>query len=171
MAQNQLKLGRLEPFYQRKAKIEMKKILIYLSLSAIIIISFYKFITYDRNYCWSKDFYEDVIYATESSKFKFQKEEEIEVRYVKLSFEKSFKLKIKKLLNKIGLMNYGTEYGKKVYLVSENKNEKLNFKSWCLSDHIIGIEIEVINISEEKLKLIKKEVEKKFDNYKIIWTK
>ena len=67
-------------------------------------------------------------------------------------------------------MNYGTEYGKIIYLVSEDKSEKLNFKSWCLSDHVIGIEIEVQNVPKEKLKLIKKGVEKKFDNYKVIWT-
>lgn len=127
--------------------------------------------TYDRNYCWSKDFYEDVIYSTESSKFKFRKEEEIEAKNVIISSEKKFKLRIQRALNKIGLMNYGTEYGKIVYLVSEDNDEKLNFKSWCLSDHIIGIEIEVINVSDKKLKLIKKEVEKKFDSYKIIWTK
>ena len=149
----------------------MKKTLIFLSVSAIIGISFYKYMTYDRNYRWSKDFYEDVIYSMESNKFKFQKGEEIEAKDVKISPEKSFKLKIQKVLNKIGLMNYGTEYGKIVYLVSEDKSEKLNFKSWCLSDHIIGIEIEVINVSEEELKCIKKEVEKKFDTYKIIWTK
>ena len=55
----------------------MKKILIYLSVSLIIIISFYKYMTYDRNYRWSKDFYEDVIYSTDLSDYKFQKEEEI----------------------------------------------------------------------------------------------
>ena len=148
----------------------MKKILIYLSVSLIIIISFYKYMTYDRNYCWSKDFYEDVIYSTDLTNYKFQKEEEIEAENVKISSEKTFKLKIQKVLNRIGLMNYGTEYGKIIYLVSEDKSEKLNFKSWCLSDHVIGIEIEVQNVPKEKLKLIKKGVEKKFDNYKVIWT-
>jgi hypothetical protein len=74
----------------------MKKILIYLFLSGIIIISFYKYMTYDRNYCCSKDFYEDVIYSTELSKFKFQKEVEIEAKFVKISSEKKFKLRIQK---------------------------------------------------------------------------
>ncbi|MEW5677249.1 hypothetical protein ABGT15_13120 [Flavobacterium enshiense] len=147
----------------------MKKTLIYILLSVMFTISFYKFMTYDRNYSWTKEFHEDVKIATQKSEFKIQKTEKIEAKNVKLSFEKSLKIKIQKLLNKIGLMNYGTEYGEIIYLVSEN--EKLNFKSWCLSDHIIGIEIEVNNIPEDKLKFIKKEVEKGFDNYKIIWTK
>ena len=127
--------------------------------------------TYDRNYSWTKEFYENVANATEKSEFKIQKVEKIEVKNVKLSFEKSLKIGIQKLTNKIGLMNYGTEYGEIIYLVSENPNEKLDFKSWSLSDHIIGIEVEEKNISQEKLKVIKKDVEKYFDNYKIIWTK
>ena len=149
----------------------MKKTLIYLSISTIIIISFYKYMTYDRNYRWSKDFYEDIIYSTNLSNYKFQKEEKIDAENVKISSEKAFKLKIQKVLNIIGLMNYGTEYGKIVYLASEDKSEKLNFKSWCLSEHIIGIEIEIQNVPKDKLNLIKKGIEKKFDDYKIIWTK
>ena len=127
--------------------------------------------TYDRNYSWTKEFYENVQKIAKKSEFKILKAEKINVENVKLSFEKSLKIDIKKLLNKIGLMNYGTEYGEKIQLVSENPNEKLEFKSWCLSDHIIGIEVEEKNISQEKLKVIKNNSEFFFDNYKIIWTK
>lgn len=102
-------------FWRKKQNRNMKKTLILLSISVIIIISFYKYMTYGRNYCWSKDFCEEVIYSTELSKFRFLKEEQIEAKDVKISFEKTFKLKIQKVLNKVGLMNYGMEYGKKVY--------------------------------------------------------
>ncbi len=127
--------------------------------------------TYDRNYSWSKEFYENVESIAQKHNFKILKTEKIKVENVKLSIEKSLKIEIKNMLNKIGLMNFGTEYGEKIQLVSQNSNENLVFKSWCLSDHIIGIEVEEKNISAEKLKVIRKNTEETFDNYKIIWTK
>ena len=54
---------------------------------------------------------------------------------------------------------------------SKAKYEALKIKSWCLSDHIIGIEITEQNIEIENLNTIRKNIETEFDNYKIVWTK
>ncbi len=68
-------------------------------------------------------------------------------------------------------MNYGTEFGEIIYFVSDNPNEILKVKSWCLSDHIIGIEIIEQDIEKENLNAIRKNIETEFNNYEIIWTK
>lgn len=74
-------------------------------------------------------------------------------------------------MSKVGLMNYGTEFGEIIYLVSENPNEILKVKSWCVGDHIIGIEIIEKNTREVNLNTILKNIENVFKNYHIIWTK
>jgi hypothetical protein len=127
--------------------------------------------TYDRNYTWTKEFEESVKNATINTKFIFQKVERIEVEKVKLPFERNLKIKIQKALSKVKLMNYGTEFGEVIYLVTDKPNEKLKVKSWCLGDHIIGIEISEQNIEIENLKMIRKNIEKEFYNYRIVWTK
>jgi hypothetical protein len=149
----------------------MKKIIIIVFIILISIIGFYKFMTYDRNYSWTKEFEEKIENATKNTNFRIQKTEKNVVKNVKLSFEKNLKIKIQKSLNKVGLMNYGTEFGEIIYLVSDNPNEILKVKSWCLSDHIIGIEIIEQDIEKENLNVIRKNIETEFNNYEIIWTK
>ena len=127
--------------------------------------------TYDRNYTWSKEFEESVKHATKNTNFTIQKIKKTEVENVKLPFEKNLKIKIQKLLNKVGLMNYGTEFGEIIYIVSNKPNEILKVKSWCLSDHIIGIEITDRNVETENMKTIRKSLETEFNNYEIVWTK
>ena len=149
----------------------MKKTFLFILLTGIIFIAFYFFMTYDRNYTWSKEFQQEVILATTKSNFKIQRMKQIEADNIKLPLEKSLKLKIQKKLNSIGLMNDGTEYGEIIYLVSENPQEILHFKNYCLGDHIIGLEVEYKNIPNDRLKIIQNETERQFGNYKIIWTK
>ena len=127
--------------------------------------------TYDRNYTWTKEFEESVKNATKNTKFTIQKIEKTEVENVKLPFERNLKIKIQKVLSEVGLMNYGTEFGEIIYLVSDNPREILQVKSWCLSDHIIGIEIIEKNIKEENLNVIRKNIEVEFNNYKIVCKK
>ena len=158
-------------FGGKQKKPKMKKILIIIITILISLIGFYKFMTYDRNYTWTKEFEESVINTTKNTKFKIQKIEKTEVENIKLPFERNLKIKIQKLLSEVGLMNYGTEFGEIIYLVSDKPNEVLKIKSWCLSDHIIGIEITEENIEIENLNAIRKNIETEFDNYKIVWTK
>jgi hypothetical protein len=127
--------------------------------------------TYDRNYSWTKEFEENIEDATKNTNFRIQKIEKTGVKNVKLSFEKNLKIKLQKALNKVGVMNYGTEFAEIIYLVSNNPNEILKVKGWCLGDHIIGIEIMEQNIEKENLNAIRKNIETKFNNYEIIWTK
>ncbi len=126
--------------------------------------------TYDRQYLWSKEFEDRVKDATKNTNFTIQKIEKTEVENVKLPLERQFKIRIQKGLNKLGLMNYGTEFGEIIHLVSDNPNKSLKVKSWCLSDHIIGIEIIEENIEEEKLNSIRKKFQTEFISYKIVWT-
>ncbi|MEG0187713.1 hypothetical protein [Algoriella sp.] len=149
----------------------MKKILIIILITLITLFGFYKFMTYDRNYSWSKKIEESVEYATKNTKFTVQKIEKIEVEKIKLPLERHIKIRIQKALNKVGLMSYGTEFGTIIYLVSDKPNEVLKVKSWCLSDHIIGIEISEQNIDNESLKEIRRNFETEFNNYKIVWSK
>ncbi|WP_338378942.1 hypothetical protein [uncultured Flavobacterium sp.] len=127
--------------------------------------------TYDRSYTLSKEYTFEVEKIAEELNFKLQKSEKINPESVKLPNERWFKLKIQKLLSKINLMNYGTEFGEKLNLNSYNDKQKIIFKSFCLSDHLIGIEIEHKNIDSNTLQKIKQQFESKFPNYKIIWTK
>ncbi|MCK8143224.1 hypothetical protein MW871_15855 [Flavobacterium sp. I-SCBP12n] len=149
----------------------MKKILIIFFTILISLFGFYKFMTYDRNYTWTKEFEESVKNATKNTKFTIQKIEKTEVENVKLPFERNLKIKIQKALSEVGLMNYGTEFSETIYLVSDNPREILQVKSWCLSDHIIGIEIIEKNIKEENLNVIRKNIEVEFNNYKIVCKK
>ena len=149
----------------------MKKILIIIFTILISLFRFYKFMTNDRNYTWTKEFEESVKNATKNTKFTIQKIEKTEVENVKLPFERNLKIKIQKALSKVGLMNYGTEFSETIYLVSDNPREILQVKSWCLSDHIIGIEIIEKNIKEENLNVIRKNIEVEFNNYKIVCKK
>ena len=149
----------------------MKKVLIIIFAILISLFGFYKFMTYDRNYTWTKEFEESVKKTTKKTKYTILKIEKTEVKNVKLPFERNLKIKIQKALSKVGLMNYGTEFGEIIYLVSDKPNEILKVKSWCLSDHIIGIEITEQNIDIENLNMIRKNIETEFDNYKIVWTK
>ena len=126
--------------------------------------------TYDRNYSWTKEFNEYVIHATVNSKFQVDKEEKIDIQDIKLPFERSVKIRLQKLLNKIGFMNYGQAFGSSITCVSDNPNEVLKFKGWCLSDHVIGLEIEYKNIDNPTLNSLKLEINKQFNNYEVIWT-
>ncbi len=125
--------------------------------------------TYDRNYTWSKEYYFEVQNAIVDLDFEVQKPIKINPKNVQLSKEKSVKLKIQKTLNKLDLMNYGYEYGEKIILNSTNSNQNIICKGWCLSDHLIGIEIEYKNLDYSSLKNIKDRFETQFSNYKIIW--
>lgn len=127
--------------------------------------------TYDRNYTWSKEYPSEVISAVKNLDFKYQKTEEINTENIDLPNEKWIKLKIQKILSKVNLMNYGTEYGQKINLNSVNSKQKLICKGWCLSDHLIGIEIEHKNLDSKALTELKQRFKSQFPNYKIIWTK
>jgi hypothetical protein len=126
--------------------------------------------TYDRNYTWSKEYSYEVENAVDNLNFEFQKSENINPEKIKLPNEKWIKLKIQKLLSKVNLMNYGNEFGEKNTLNSTKNEQKLICKGWCLSDHLIGIEIEHKNFDSNALKKLKKRFENQFPNYKIIWT-
>ena len=126
--------------------------------------------TYDRNYTWSKEYSFEVENALENLDFEFQKSEKINTENIKLPNEKWIKLKIQKLLNKVDLMNYGTEFGEKITLNLIKSEQLLICKGWCLRDHLIGIEIEHKNIDVETLEKIKQRFENQFPNYKLIWT-
>ena len=127
--------------------------------------------TYDRNYTWSKNYSYEVENAVGNLNFEFQNSEKINPENIKLPNEKWVKLKIQKLLSKVDLMNYGTEFGEKITLSSTKSEQKLICKGWCLSDHLIGIEIEYGKFDLKSINEIKQRFEKQFPNYKIIWTK
>ena len=74
----------------------MKKTFFFILLTGIIFIAFYFFMTYDRNYTWSKEFQQEVKLATTKSNFKIQRMKQIEADNIKLPLEKSLKLKIQK---------------------------------------------------------------------------
>ena len=126
--------------------------------------------TYDRNYTWSKDYSYEIENTVDNLNFEFQKSEKINPENIKLPNEKWIKLKIQKLLSKVNLMSYGTEFGEKITLNSTESEQKLICKGWCLSDHLIGIEIEHKNLDSNALKRLKQRFENQFPNYKIIWT-
>ena len=131
---------------------------------------FYTFMTYDRNYSWSKNYSYEVENAVENLNFELQNSEKINPESIKLPNEKWIKLKIQKLLSKVDLMSYGTEFGKKITLNSTKSEQLLICEGWCLSDHLIGIEIEYKNIDLKTLEIIKKRFENQFTDYKLIWT-
>ena len=127
--------------------------------------------TYDRVYSLSKIYTYEIEELADTLNMMVEKTENINVENVKLPFERNFKIKTQKFLNKLSLMNYGNEFGEKIILKSKTNNSKLICKSWCLSDHVIGLEIEYKNIDNYKLTLIQNSFEDKFNNYEIIWTK
>ncbi len=126
--------------------------------------------TYDRKYNWTKEFNEEVKIATSDSKFNYDAEVRIDVQKIKLPTERFVKIKLQKWLSKINLMNYGEEKGNLITLTSDNSNEILKYKGWCLSDHLIGLEVEYKNIDKRTINELKSKTEQQFDNYKIIWT-
>jgi len=126
--------------------------------------------TYDRSYNWSKEYTTDVINAIENTDFKFQKTEVINPENIALPNEKWIKLKIQKVLSMVDLMSYGTEHGQEIILNSTKSEQKLICKGWCLSDHLIGIQIEYMNLNSKTLTELKERFENQFANYKIIWT-
>jgi hypothetical protein len=135
------------------------------------LFCFYKFMTYDRNYTWAKEYKYEIITVTEKSGFKVSQTDEIEVAEIKRSTEKTIKIRIQKILSNLNLMNYGHEFGESTTLTSDSTTGFLNCKGWCLDDYLIGLEIEYSNIDEPTLISLKDNFEKQFNNYKIIWTR
>ncbi|GEM_PF-1530156 len=127
--------------------------------------------TYDRNYTWAKMYGSDIEKIADSLQMNVAKTQKINVAEVKLPNERNIKIHIQKFLSKINLMNYSHEFGEKIHLESENENEEIICKSWCLGDHLIGLEIEYKNIEEPKFQLLKNKFERNFSNYDLIWTK
>ena len=66
-------------------------------------------------------------------------------------------------------MKYGEEYGIAITCNSLATEEKIICKGWCLGDHLIGLEIDHIHLTDIHLKYLKNEFNKQFCNYKIIW--
>ncbi len=135
------------------------------------LFCFYKFMTYDRNYTWAKEYKDEIITVGEKSGFKLTQTDEIDFEKIKRPTEKSIKIRIQKILGKVNLMNYGDEFGESTTLTSGNTNGFLNCKGWCLDDHLIGLEIEYNNIDETTFISLKENFEKQFNNYEIIWTR
>jgi len=65
-------------------------------------------------------------------------------------------------------MTYGQEYGERISLITDISEETINFKGWCLSDHLKGIEIEYKNVDTGTLQLIKERLKHQFNNYKLV---
>ena len=126
--------------------------------------------TYDRNFTWSKLYLEDIKTVAEKNGFKLQQTDKIDITEIKRTSEKILKINIQKVLSKLNLMNYGHEFGEKTKFTKENIEIFLNCKAWCLDDHLIGLEIEYMNVDEITLNNFKESLEKQFNNYKIIWT-
>ncbi len=126
--------------------------------------------TYDRKYNWTKGFEEEISNVSKKFGFLILKSDIVNVDNIKLSKERTIKINIQKALSRIGLMNYGEEFGQTIILKSENTDQILKCKAWCLGDHIMGIEIEYGKFGSYPLNNIKQEFQKKFVNYKIIWT-
>ncbi|RZS92008.1 hypothetical protein [Aquimarina brevivitae] len=138
-------------------------------LTLLGLILFYKFMTYDRNYTWSKEYYFEVQKVMTGLDFEIGEPIKIDPNSIQLSTEKLIKLKIQKVLNRVNLMNYGSEHGEKIILNSTTSEQEIIFKGRCLSDHLIGIEIEYKNLDPSSLANIKRLFKKQFSNYEIIW--
>jgi len=147
-----------------------KKILLFVLVTLLGLFGFYKFMTYDRNYTWSKEINEEAKNISKVYGLSVAKTNRVNVDEIKLPAERALKIKIQKSLNKVGLMNYGQEFGETILLTNTNTEELINFKSWCLGDHVIGIEIEYSNIEQNSFANLKQEFENHFNNYKIVWT-
>lgn len=134
-------------------------------------IGFYKFMTYDRKYNWSKEFETEIKNVASDLEYNIVEVKEIKVDDITLPKERALKVHIQKTLSKIKITNYAEEFGQYIVLKSEDSTELVNCKGWCLGDHLIGIEIEYKNINENTLNKLKNSFKKQFINYGIIWTK
>ena len=126
--------------------------------------------TYDRNYTWSKEFENEVKMVAKIYDLDIIKISEISVDSIHLPAERRIKIGIQKALSKINLMNYGQEFGKSILLTSSKSSAYVDCKGWCLSDHVIGLEIEFCNIDQHTLVNLKQSFDRHFYNYKIVWT-
>lgn len=133
-------------------------------------IGFYKFMTYDRKYIWSKEFETEIKMVASDLEYNVVEVKEIKVENIKLPKERALKLHIQKTLSKIKITNYSKEFGQSIVLNSEDLIKLVNCKGWCLGDHLIGIEIEYENIDENTLNKLKNSFKKQFVDYEIIWT-
>ena len=81
--------------------------------------------TYDRTYTWTKDVEEEIMTVGKVHGFGIAQVSEISVDSINLPTEREIKIKIQKALNKIGIMNYGQEVGKKILLTSKTSKDSL----------------------------------------------
>lgn len=147
-----------------------KNILIYFTIFIIGALGFYKFMTYDRAYTWSKEYKIDIQNIAKQYELSINSTQKINTDQIKLPTERAIKINIQKFLAKIDLMSYPNEYGEFTRFSNSDTKEIINCKAWCLGDHLIGLEFEYQNISPGKLSCIKDNIESLFSNYKIIWT-
>jgi hypothetical protein len=133
-------------------------------------IGFYKFMTYDRKYNWSKEFETEIKIVASDLGYNIAKVKEIKVENIKLPKEKALKLHIQKALSEIKIANYPKEFGQSIVLNSGDSTRLVNCKGWCLGDHLIGVEIEYENIDKNTLNKLKNSIKKQFVDYEIIWT-
>lgn len=148
----------------------MRKLFIFLVVLFVGLFCFYEFMTYDRNYTWSKEFEDEVKAVATVHALHVAKSVEINVDSVKLPTERAVKIAIQRTLSNIHLMNYGRAYGKAIVLIPDSSNALLICKAWCLSDHIMGLEFEYENMDETALTSLKNDFNRHFSNYKIVWT-
>jgi hypothetical protein len=134
------------------------------------IIGFYKFMTYDRVYSYSKEIEDEIKIVANKQNLKIANSGNIDIDSIKLPTERRMKIRIQKFLSKFNLMNYGIEMGYIFLLNSNDENEYIKCKAWCLSDHVIGIEFEHKNLKKEFFNKMKEEFDNHFDHYKIVWT-
>jgi hypothetical protein len=142
-------------------------------ISVLILLGvtgFYKFMTYDRVYSWSKEIEDEIKVVASKHNLKIANSEIVDVDNIKLPTERRIKVGIQKFLSKFDLMNYGGEMGYTFLLSTINENEYIKCKAWCLGDHVIGIEIEHKNLKNDFFNKLKKEFGDHFNHYKIVWT-
>ena len=143
-------------------KKRLLKILTFTLVTSVGLFGFYKFMTYDRNYTWAKEYKEELKTVAEKSGFKTQQTDKIDVVEIRRSTEKTVKIKIQKVLGKVNLMTYGHEFGEITKLTADNKEGFFNCKGWCLDDHLIGLEIEYKDIDNTTLYGFKNNLDKQF---------
>ena len=144
-------------------------LLIFASLFIVGFLGFYKFMTYDRTHTWAKEYKEDISAIAENNGFRIIKSDLIDINTIRLPTERGIKMRIQRALSKVNLMNYGKAYGENILLRNNNKNDIVNCKAWCLSDHLIGLEIEYKNLDKIKLANLKSDFEQEFWNCNIVW--
>jgi len=148
----------------------IRKILTSVLVLIVGFWGFYKFMTYDRKYTWSKEFEEEVRTVAKNNGLNIVKTDRINVDDIKLPTERATKICIQKLLSKVNVMTYADEFGQSILLTTDDTTELLICKGWCLGDHLIGLEIEHKNIDKSTFTNLKDSFQNQFDNYKIIWT-